>query len=372
MYKIDLITKIEKDISKILKKTISIDDLYEIISKTYKINISDLKTTEYTLFYSIIKKLEQKEIIKKYGKDSNGRRVNPLNLKYRLINNVEKDLILSSEAKQLLYSLNKNIDTSYYFKNIDELEKDKNKLIILSDFLDSINENTHYISVNERSYELFGYEKALKGAKESVGSKKESNILQRTKLDIDKLNCFETYTPLQCYILPNFYKKESRSILIVENLDTYWSFHRALNDTTLGDDLDMLVYGGGNKVAGNFQFHRHYSISENDNILYFGDIDPAGLVIYKNIQRFNKNLNIKLAKDLYKLALEIGINKGVQNIKNRNQTFLEESLIEEILSQLDIESAKKFKDIIYNDKYIPQEVLNYRILVEKYKKEKRV
>lgn len=355
--------KLIKTLENYSSSIIKIDDLYSVVSKLIKISVVELKTVEYDTFFGIVKKLENEEILKPYGKNMNSMMLKSLSLKFKILNKVNKEEIISNEDKLFLYSLNQRINTSFYFKNFQELKNDRDNLVKLSNFLDTLNKDTPYVSINERSYELFGYEKALSGAGIT------SSLLQRTKINLDDIHCFDTYTPLQCHMMYGFYKKEVRNILIVENLDTYWSFHRAMNDSILGDKIDMLVYGCGNKASGNFKFHRHYSITENDNIYYFGDIDPEGLSIYKRVKNANPNLNIMLSEKLYSLAIEIGIEKGIHDINNKNQSKIREDEVNQLLETLSEYTALKFKEIIFSGKYIPQEALNYRILLEKIKKE---
>lgn len=354
-----------KKMSAILEKypssVIKIEDVYDVVSKAIKISSVELKTIEYDRFYRVVKFLENEGILKPYGKGMNSMMLKSLPLKFKILNRENDKEVIDNDDKLFLYSLNSKINTSFYFKNIKALQEDKERLKILSLFLDNVNDDTSYISINERSYELFGYEKSLTGAGVST------SLLQRTKVKLDDICCFDTYTPLQCHIMYNFYKKESRKILIVENLDTYWSFHRAMNESVLGEKIDMLVYGCGNKASGNFKFHRHYSITDKDEIYYFGDIDPEGLSIYKRVKDANPKLNIKLSESLYGLAVEIGLNKGLHDINNKNQSKLEYDEIDELLKSLDKTLSLKIKEIIFAGKYIPQEAINYRILIEKIK-----
>lgn len=337
---------------------LKLEDAYVLISKALRISVVELKTVEYDLFYKVIKSLEEDNVIKPYGKGMNAMMLKSVALKFKIIDYKKKEESMSQEDKHFLHSLNSKINTFLYFKNKEILNKDRENLKKLSNFLNSLDDNVPYISLNERSYELFGYEKCLSGVEG------KDSLLKNTKITLDDIHCFDTYTPLQCYIMHNFYKKDIRTVLIVENLDTYWSFHRAMNESPLGEYIDMLVYGGGNKSSGNFKFHRHYSITSHDNIYYFGDVDPEGLAIYQRVKKANPKLNIKLAKNLYKLAIKVGMKKGLYNIHNDNQTKLDEEEIDELLKSLDEKTAQDFKNILLNGKYIPQEALNYRVLLE--------
>lgn len=347
--------KIREHLRTYNKSTISIDELYTVVSKNTGIDKDDLCSIEYAIFYRVVIVLLNESVISKRGKDSNSRGNMSLHINY---NNLmkEKKKALSEEDKLFLHSLNSKIEVKNYFNNLDNLNEDREKLKILSDFLTNEVHNTPYIGINERSYELFGYEKELKN-----GSK---GLLKRVKTSLEDLKCIEAYTPIQCHILKNFYTKESRTILIIENCDTYRSFLLAAKDTVLGEELDMIIFGGGNKITGNFKQHTMYSIDNNDNIYYFGDIDPEGINIFKRVKEANKELNIRLSNKLYKLAIQIGKEKGIHNINNDNQNIPSEEEVNELLTDLEESVANDIKNIIYNGKYIPQEAVNYNTLLK--------
>lgn len=336
------------------KSTISISDLYEIVAINTGISKKDLCSIEYATFHDIVLSLITTGAVSKRGKGSNSRGNMSLSNNY---NNLmkEKKKILSEDDKLFLHGLNSNMDVTSYFKNVDKFNEDKEKLKKLSDFLNNDAHNAPYICINERSYELFGYEKELVNG--------NSGLLKRVKVTLDNLKCIESYTPIQCYILKNFYTKERRTILIIENCDTYRSFLLAAKDTILGDLIDMIIFGGGNKITGNFKQHTMYSITNMDRIYYFGDIDPEGLHIFKRVKYANKELNIQLSNELYKLAIKIGKEKGINDINNKNQSMPSEEEVNHLLSDLEDDVAKDFKDIIYSGKYIPQEAVNYNTLL---------
>ena len=366
--------KIREHLRTYSKSTISMDELYTVVSKNTGIDKDDLCSIEYATFYIVVIALLNESVISKRGKDSNSRGNMSLHINY---NNLmkEKKKTLSEEDKLFLHSLNNKIEVKNYFNNLDNLNEDREKLKILSDFLTDEVQNAPYIGINERSYELFGYEKELKN-----GSK---GLLKRVKTSLEDLKCIEAYTPIQCHILKNFYTKESRTILIIENCDTYRSFLLAAKDSVLGGELDMIIFGGGNKITGNFKQHTMYSIDNNDNIYYFGDIDPEGINIFKRVKDANKELNIRLSNKLYKLAIQIGKEKGIRSINNDNQNIpseedlneFKDAFIEKCLTKannilMQINKLQKLVTIEYNGKKIPLIKVKLNELKEEYKIEK--
>lgn len=361
---------IKKSLLELNRIILPLEQIYDVVSQVSGISSNELKTIKYDTFYDVVKVLVDEEYLKKHSKETNSRGYKTLYKKYKLMEVNAKKEALTEADKIFLHSLNENINTEIYFKSESKLKEDKEKLIILSEFLNNVGPDTPYISVNERSYELFGYEKELTGYKEKDlnGRKRYTGLLSRVKVSLDNLRCFEKSNPLQCCMGVQFHSKESRNILIIENLDTYQSFVRALFETRLGSYLDMIVYGEGNAITGNFKQHAFYSINEKDTIYYFGDIDPEGLSIYKRMKKIYSGLNIKLEKNLYKLAIDIAAEKGIRNINNNNQRFPEIEEIDLLLSDLDDSVAIKFKEILMDGKYVPQEAVNYNTLVNLIKK----
>lgn len=362
---------IKKSLSELNRVILPLDYIYEAVSKVIDIPSKELKSVSYDVFYEIVKALVDDGYIRNYGKEINNRGYKSLYKKYKLLDvNSEKEM-LSEEDKIFLHSLNKKINTDIYFKNEEMLKEDREKLIILNDFLNNVTSDTPYMAINERSYELFGYEKELTGYKEKDlnGKRRYIGLLSRVKVSLESLHCYEKVNPLQCCMGPGFYSKVSRNILIIENQDTYISFVRALFDTGLWSYLDMIVYGEGNAITGNFKNYSFYSISDKDNIYYFGDIDPEGLSIFKRMKKIYKDLNIKLEKKLYRLAIDIAMKKGIRDINNENQRLPEMDEIDDLLSDLDKDVAISFKEIILGGKYVPQEAVNYKVLVGEIKQE---
>lgn len=78
--------------------------------------------------------------------------------KYRKV----KRAVFDEESlkKDLLTNYNTNMSMSYYLKNLKEFQKVKNEVKNVSNFLNSAKESKPYLSLNERSFEMFGYETA--------------------------------------------------------------------------------------------------------------------------------------------------------------------------------------------------------------------
>lgn len=327
----------------------TIEKLIELYADGDDTVINKVKTVEYDYFYNIINKLVENNILVPKGKAVTSNPFKPLNLKYEKMVDKEE---LSEEDKIFIHNLNPKININIYNKKIEVFRKDKELLSSLSEFLNCT--NNEFISVKERSLQLFNDEKALQS----------SGILNRTKLDYNSLTCVENPQPLLCFIGDKFYLKHSRKILIIENLDTYWTFHKLMlkeiGKENKDFDIDMIIYGRGYGITDiNYNFS-YYSITKDDNIFYFGDLDSEGICIYQLFKSKFENLNIKLAIIYYKYLLDYGLEKGFRHKPTQNNANVEK-LLEEIkaLSKEDINS---FINVINNKFFVPQEALNGEVL----------
>ena len=141
-------------------------------------------------------------------------------LKYRI--NKERTQNDDIIRREIIKSIAPPGKLDYYLKNTGDYLKDMDIIKIISQFL--IKEGTDYITVNERSYELFGDEKFFKGD-EKTRSRGEV-VLRRLGLDYSDLRCYETPEPFFSFIKKSFYTQDSRKIIIIENKDTFWSFKK--------------------------------------------------------------------------------------------------------------------------------------------------
>lgn len=349
------------DLSIFKKKTITLDELYELISDNDRTQINKYKTIEYDFFYAKVKSLEECGMISPFGKAMNTK-PKRLYLKYKIVKEEKK---LSESELIWITSLNSRLNLSYYKKNVDEFRAHRKYIELINDYINSTehNDNLDYISINERSYEIFSDEKFLKGSdKENKVS--GLSILKKLKLNLDDLYCYDNYEPLLTLTLPGFFSKSSKNILIIENLDTYWTINRILfeNHTIFEKEIDMLIYGQGNAIVGTFENYTLYNISESDEILYFGDIDNHGFYIYQQFKNKFNNLNIELASEWYEYLLFSVSDNKIRKVRKLNQKKVDADLLALYMNKFTDSSRSRALRILSNDEYIPQEGLNYSII----------
>jgi hypothetical protein len=125
------------------------------------------------------------------------------------------------------------------------------------------------VPVKERSVELFGKEKRLEMIKNST-------LFLPGRLSLDLLRCFSVPPPLVWESTPD--AGALRPVLVLENHSTYHSFCRWNKESGI---FAAVVYGSGDALktsaAGLAEVVR--PLSWDGRFVYFGDIDPEGLLI---------------------------------------------------------------------------------------------
>lgn len=334
--------------------TISLQKIYSFISDILDMDLSELVVQNYDTCAKFIEYLISEDVISKRGNKTNGRE---LSLNY----NIKREKIkLSEQDKRLLMSLDK-INTGYYTNRPKEFMEDKDILVKINSFLRQ--SDVAPLSLNERSYEIFKNEKAIKNLDKKT---RVQNVLYRIKANQSIFRYVDNGTPLLSFVYPNFYIKKSRKILIIENLDTYWSMHRALSSVV--HNIDMLVFGQGYSVTKNLKGCLLYDINSEDRISYYGDLDLEGVNIFLKLKASYSDYNIEPDVEFYRLMLDIAKENGAENSESNEQIMLNKEELAPFLIYFDDKDEQDFiTEILLNRKYMPQEAVNYSILVEKLK-----
>lgn len=317
----------------------------EEIQKLYKIQ-------EYRGLYSIIIELIEKETISPIKSSGLNGKSPALYNTYRVLKEKEDYSLYEEELK---FKINPRLEIGYYLKNMKKYKEHRENILKLSDYMTNkshLLENR--ISLNERSFEIWGQEKFLKGG----GGK---TLLNNLKLNEDYLNYYDTTEPLPYYSQT---KKTPQNILIIENKDTFYSMRKHLlngNETILGVEISTLIYGGGKNIVRTFKDFEYcvepYLAHNENSIYYFGDLDYEGILIFEMLQKsFQEGFDICPFVKAYEKMIDkyisenigLPITKEGQN-RNISQIFME---------YFSLDYKEKILSILEEDKYIPQEILN--------------
>lgn len=238
----------------------------------------------------------------------------------------------------------------------------KNKLtnqdIVLQNFM-LRTKNIKEISINERSFELFGDEKFL-------SSNSGKKLLNRHHLSLHHLKCYETPEPFLYYVNHNSINND---MLIIENKDTWFTFRKILmeNKTILGYPFKYLVYGQGRKIQKSFSYMEENdceNLKDTENIYYFGDIDSSGIDIFYKLKNKYPKYFIRPFFPAYKFLIE---NENKKRLKTTKKIDLA------VYKLFDFRGLgeDEFFDMLHicNENYIiPQEILNYEEVINYGKK----
>lgn len=321
-----------------------------------KIDLEDIKKFykiyDYMELYELVVKLiDEGDITPVKSSERNGKSP-ALHKRYKV---VQKNPDNSEYINELNYNISSYLNTDYYRNNIEKYKEDRNYVLSLNEYIKNRQGRMETkVSLNERSFEIWGREKFL----QKEGGK---SILKKLGLSLDDLYIYETTEPLPYY---SHNKNTPQNVLILENKDTFYSMRRYLINSSnkiMGTDIGTLVYGGGkniNKTFEDFSYCVEPYLGHKDNtILYLGDIDYEGIVIYESLKGiFEKGHNIKPFISGYKVMVDKYLNGNVclpktKEGQNRNISNV-------FLSEFTEEYMSKINEILIAGKYIPQEILN--------------
>jgi hypothetical protein len=277
----------------------------------------------------------------------------PLYSGYQIISQGAKPL--NEVKKRLLTQYHPSINTSVYIKNPEQYQQDEIYLNLLDKFLRQHDMAATWLTVNERSFQIFHDEKWL-------ASNNGHAFLQRLGLSYQDLNCYPTYEPFFYYQV-NALKLAKINILIVENKDTFFSlkmlFQQGINSWA-ATVFAMLIYGEGKKIIKSFSFLwelKEYQDKELQ-VYYFGDLDREGIAIWHELQR-RTEVDIKPFVYFYQELLE-----RYRALEMPKQQRMVAKAVEDFLAYFSTGHSKLIFNIMANGRYLPQEGLNYQVLCQ--------
>lgn len=309
---------------------------------------------DYSEFAKTVKKLMESGLIKGLGCAFNGRKP-VLPSKFRII---KEEIDYGDYIDEINYVITPKIDKSYSRKNMKWYVENRDDILKINNFiLNSFERLNTPVSINERSFQVFGKEKKLRNSK---------TLIKNLGLTEEFFNYYETSEPIAYYSIS---KNSPQNILIIENKDTFYTIRKYLKEergSILGLDISTVVYGGGKSKIPSLNEFKYYTedyISDSNNTFYyFGDVDYEGLVIYESYRNISsEQIELRPFTEAYKYVVDkcdgfidsLPNTKPGQN-KNINDLFFE---------NFEDSYKDKIMAILEKDKYIPQEALNYEDLI---------
>ena len=161
-----------KNIENYKKNTITLDE----IQNFYKIN-------EYDMLYKTVNDLINNEKLCPVKASGGNGRTPGMYKKYRII---RKEEDLSSYLDEINFKLCTEFDVSYYKKHLNKYKEHRKYILMLNDFfLNNRNKLKDYISMNERSFQIWNREKFLQ-------KEEGKTILKNLNIDLKTLNYYDT------------------------------------------------------------------------------------------------------------------------------------------------------------------------------------
>ena len=275
---------------------------------------------------------------------------------YRLI---EPSKDYSGLLEELRYLPAPEIQIDYYLRHPDIYERERTWVLSLSRwFQENRSDDVPTVSLNERSFSIWGREKFLSGVKD--GEISSADILKHCGISLSQLKVYHTAEPFAYY---THIRDIPQNILILENLDPFYGMRKHLienNDRLCGSSFGTLIYGGGKKVISMF---RDFSISaepymtaDKNSFFYVGDLDCEGIRIYESLaESLGEGFAIVPFLNCYRRMLKKAENRGdlprMKERQNRN-------IGDYFLSFFPKDEQRKILAILEEGFYIPQEILS--------------
>lgn len=267
------------------------------------------------------------------------------------------------QIEELQFQMVPAIRTDYYLKHLDVYQKEEKWVKLLNRYFLKYGEmKQEPVSVNERSFQIWGREKFLQ-------KEQGKQILTHCGVTLEQLNVYHTTEPLAYYSCS---KEVPQTILILENKDTFYSMRKYLLNgrrKILGETIGTVIYGAGKGILRSFEdfgFCVESYINAGDNrILYFGDLDYEGIGIYERLEEL-------FGEDHILMPFVAAYEKMLQKSEICGMDFLPETSEKQnrnisgtFFRFFPDEITEKIQKILTAGKYIPQEIINITDFTEK-------
>lgn len=291
----------------------------------------------------------------------NGKRP-PLYNRYRQVKEKRDRKALISHIDALIEP---PLSASFYKQHLVQFERDEALIISLQNWLAKHPDCQQLapVSLNERSFEIFGQEKLLK----SGGLRVCDNL----NLPHDWLRFYQTDVPLAVFSLHN----QPGPLLIVENLDPFVTMRHLLiegHEKLLGFPLNTVGYGAGYGIERSLRDLLVFGTPELkaslDPVYYWGDLDYEGICIFENLKARYPQVPIVPWKPGYERMLAKG--KTVPLPKSKEKQTRTEG--EHFWPAFDPAFVQDAKALLESGRYIPQEILNRSDYLNHFGKEDTV
>ena len=338
------------------RKRFDLTDLEKFVVDAYGGHDEYLKNGGYISVYKTISILKSNGEIKEIeSSDYNGLNP-PLKTRWQII--IRKSCDCWDKSKML--KLSDEVDFSYYTKNPDYKNDTEWEYINSIYLFMKSRDSREWVSLEERSLELFNDEKFLKNRKDKANGK--FGILSRLGISHEDLK-IKKYGEM--FIYWNRGTSDIRNGIILENHSTFFSYKRIAEKRgdLFGFVPDILIYGEGKKIESSMSFLNEIADTGKVKLLYFGDVDSEGFGIYHRLKERYPEIDIKLQSEAYEHLIKLCERGYPLGEQKKNESHLR-YFIDEIKEQVSCSVIEKLENIWNSDFRIPQELINYEYLLK--------
>ena len=328
---LELLEPLKLFLMKQYKKTVLLDDLQAIC----------VGSADYKSFSQAIHVLEKEGVllaVKSAGIDFSG-----LPRKFRIAAGALYRATAERVHQEILQmGFSSRLNFSWYYAHPFACWQEDHKAICqLSLYMEQTSPSPEAVSLQQRSYEIFGDEKFLLG--------KGRRIFERLGLSAKDIHVTGETDPLMLAVNPVRLQQSVCHHLVVENKAPYYRLLPFLLET----DFGSLILGYGWKIAGNLQLlpEQTGAYKAHHVVWYFGDFDAEGIRIWHALQKIS-NVEIHLAQSFYEQFLHHEASVG----KEYQQTDLLSQ--EAFWKEFSLPVAEALQKILRKKKYYPQETLS--------------
>ena len=266
---------------------------------------------------------------------------------------VEEEKAYAHLKRELAFFVHPQIRPDYYLKHLDVYDKDRLQVLKLSDALKK-GFDGEAISENERSTEIWGYEKFLSGAEGKT-------LLNRCGLKASDLNVYRTAEPIA---YAGVTKAVPQNMLILENKDPFYGMRKCLlqgAESLLGVRIGTLIYGKGKGVVKAFEDAdislEDYMLDQRNTLYYFGDLDYEGIGIYHAFKKkHGDRFHIEPFVPAYSAMMQKARGRTLCQTKEGQNRNLEG----DFFTYFAEEDVREMKTVLERGDYIPQEMLSVK------------
>ena len=341
---------------KLNRKRFDINSLEQYLIDSYKGYGSYIENGGYPKLHHIIILLKENNRIKEILSSNYNGLNPPLKTRWQIISRKDNE----KWGKHKVLQLSDMLDFTYYKNHpIYQTDLEWEYIENIYNFL-KFREEREWVSIEERSLELFYDEKFLTKRKEVLKGK--YGILKRLGLSYEDLK-MKKYSEM--FIYWNKGVEVIKNVIILENHSTFFTFKRIAEERgeILGFEPDILIYGEGKKIEKSFAFLEEITDISKVEVLYFGDIDSEGFGIYYRLKDRYPNIKIKLKYRAYYHLISICDRHYPLGEQKKKNIYLA-CFLEEIADYIDGKSMDKLKYIWEKDFRIPQELITYEYLLK--------